>query len=656
MRKVLTGIFLTLLLASPVAAVTIYTDETAFQAALVGPSFVEDFDAYTFGSFQGVQLVIGPDVNGYAATMTAPGDELFSGDGMMSTFSAGITMLVSFTGATVYATGGWFFGSDVDGLFLPADCTVSLSDGTSDNFSAASVNEFRGYIASQPLDWMSVTCPLPDPMTFSSLDHLYMNGMGLPTSTPTYTRTPTPTPNPDLVGSFDVDLGPPGSANPLTYTCLETCALLFGGGPGNYFCSTSSTIVDHLAWASTAGSGANCAMTEFGPGTPVDESFKACAFYDSPGCTSAYVQDTCTIIPSINYCWINPAAPPPTITPTPTPTPTNTPKPLPTTVLWGSFSVHAGPSWNEWPPTYTCREACALVFGGNATDYFCSTDPLALNRLAWVSTWGSDANCAWRVSGGPGTPVSEDFKNCEFYAEFGCASAYVSDMCFIGGSTNYCWIDVAAIPPTPTPTATPSDTPTATETSTPTPTITPTPANAVCAATPLPNCNAAAAGLLKLRGHASDPAKQKLRWKWSEGTAGSGDFGDPGILGGTTSYRLCVYDDGVLTMSPFIDAGGTCDGEPCWSGGSAGLKYKNKLGNADGITQVLIKGGEGTATVRVKGKGSALQLPFPIADTANVSVQLVKNPGSGAQCWETVLPAPAKANDADKRKFLDKVP
>jgi hypothetical protein len=84
---------------------------------------------------------------------------------------------------------------------------------------------------------------------------------------------------------------------------------------------------------------------------------------------------------------------------------------------------------------YTCREACALLFGGNNTDYCCSTTNPGINRLAWADGWGDMSHCQ------PGGEVSEDFEqpaggtyDC---GAFSCSvSAYVMDHgC---ANVNYC--------------------------------------------------------------------------------------------------------------------------------------------------------------------------------------------------------------------------
>jgi hypothetical protein len=218
---------------------------------------------------------------------------------------------------------------------------------------------------------------------------------------------------------------------------------------------------------------------------------------------------------------------------------------------------------------------------------------------------------------------------------------------------------------TPTPTATETSTATVTATSTstrtptvtrtptqtPTPTSTPTSALASCAATPRSDCAAASESLLKLSDNA-DVSKRKLLWKWA-GTASLSDLGDPST--DSTNYRFCLYDDGILKMSPPIQSTGVCGDKPCWKATATARQYKDKFGSIGGITKVKLKAALGTAAIQVKGKGNMLLTPFPIADTTAVTVQFVRNPSTAAvECWESVLSAPAGKNDGSK--FSDKAP
>ena len=112
----------------------------------------------------------------------------------------------------------------------------------------------------------------------------------------------------------------------------------------------------------------------------------------------------------------------------------------------GSFNVGDGPVWTSNPPTYTCLEACALLFGGTSTDYQCSTDSGLIDNQAFVDGWGDTQYC--------NAPVAEDFKLNDPYdcGSSGCSySAYVSDHPECGSSTNYCFASGATGDTTPVP-------------------------------------------------------------------------------------------------------------------------------------------------------------------------------------------------------------
>ncbi len=112
--------------------------------------------------------------------------------------------------------------------------------------------------------------------------------------------------------SFDVGAGPEWSTA-TAYSCLQACALLFGGASADWACSTSATEVDHLGWYSRFGSSENCGPT----GTPLAEDFNPGGSYQVAG-VSAYVNDWCFAGEgSINYCHAVVVAPPPPPPPTP---------------------------------------------------------------------------------------------------------------------------------------------------------------------------------------------------------------------------------------------------------------------------------------------------------------------------------------------------
>lgn len=174
----------------------------------------------------------------------------------------------------------------------------------------------------------------------------------------------------------------------------------------------------------------------------------------------------------------------------------------------------------------------------------------------------------------------------------------------------------------------------------------------VCEAAPLGECAVPGKAVLKLEENA-DPAKRKFLWQWMKGTAEKTNFGNP--VTGTSALSLCVYDDDALKLEAGVAAQGTCGDQPCWQETSTGFKYKHKAGNSAGITQVVLREGEGNAKIAVKGKGANLSLPtLPLSQAAEVRVQLVIDPGTGPVCWESTFAPPAIENDT--MQFKDKTP
>ncbi|MDV3459202.1 autotransporter-associated beta strand repeat-containing protein [Sphingomonas sp. HF-S4] len=90
----------------------------------------------------------------------------------------------------------------------------------------------------------------------------------------------------------------------------------------------------------------------------------------------------------------------------------------------GSWAVGSGPAWSTNPVVYSGREAAALLFGGNASDYAIST----------VSNSGADIDFKAWGSGFAGfnteAPVAQDYKNDAGAPGYGGTqdfSTYVSD-------------------------------------------------------------------------------------------------------------------------------------------------------------------------------------------------------------------------------------
>jgi cysteine-rich repeat protein len=138
--------------------------------------------------------------------------------------------------------------------------------------------------------------------------------------------------------------------------------------------------------------------------------------------------------------------------------------------------------------------------------------------------------------------------------------------------------------------------------------------------------------------------KDQVSWKWTKGEATPvGAFGDPF---NTEDYALCIFDESTSTPSVLFralaDAGGVCDGKPCWKTlgtppAHKGYKFQDKELTPDGFDQLQLKAGiAGKASITAKLKGVNLSSrPLGIPNLP-VSLPLrVQLQSSNGQCWES---------------------
>jgi len=115
----------------------------------------------------------------------------------------------------------------------------------------------------------------------------------------------------------------------------------------------------------------------------------------------------------------------------------------------GSWTVDQGPGYSEESVSLTGQQAAAIIFGGNASDYTISTNPVIVTDTNWVSTWGGDPSCD---GGFPcGTVVADDYSVSSdgFYSDLGDTSAYINDWAIGSEYTNYAFSDAVAATPEP---------------------------------------------------------------------------------------------------------------------------------------------------------------------------------------------------------------
>ncbi len=152
---------------------------------------------------------------------------------------------------------------------------------------------------------------------------------------------------------------------------------------------------------------------------------------------------------------------------------------------------------------------------------------------------------------------------------------------------------------------------------------------AVCPTIPDAGCNNAFISGFSYN-DSGDDTKDKLSFKLVKGEySPPGDFGDPTL---TTSYELCLYQDGALTHTLAVAAGGTCTGVNCWGPKSKGFGFRDKLGAQSGVVAIkLSTPGEVVNKTAVSLKGAGIELadlPLPLIEP--IAVQLRSSVGG---CW-----------------------
>lgn len=110
----------------------------------------------------------------------------------------------------------------------------------------------------------------------------------------------------------------------------------------------------------------------------------------------------------------------------------------------GSFRVGDGPYWGTSPPTYSCVQACAYIFGDLA-NYECSTSSESIDNQAHIDGFGDETYC--EGGQGRGFTAGENFAVCTAfpnspcgYSTYGAYSALVTDHTgSCGNDVNYCY-------------------------------------------------------------------------------------------------------------------------------------------------------------------------------------------------------------------------
>jgi hypothetical protein len=176
-RRIIAAFALLVAAATQSQAAFVFTDSTAFLAGLNPGSYTEGFAVGTSGATSASF-----SSNGFAYTITAPGPNsqqlYFSGGGPSGAFVATNTaqdsLLFTFTSGNVTAVGGNFFTTDLEDNFLGRSLTITTNDGTTQTYTTAGINDFRGFYAN-PGDFITTISLDGDPVApfaFASADNL----------------------------------------------------------------------------------------------------------------------------------------------------------------------------------------------------------------------------------------------------------------------------------------------------------------------------------------------------------------------------------------------------------------------------------------------------------------------------------------------------
>lgn len=158
-----------------------------------------------------------------------------------------------------------------------------------------------------------------------------------------------------------------------------------------------------------------------------------------------------------------------------------------------------------------------------------------------------------------------------------------------------------------------------------------------CVPTMANRCKELADSTLVLKSASTDA----VTWNWKRGDATTlAELGNPTT---TTDYGLCIYDGSAgLQGFPGLLASAPAPAGARWRPRSDGFAYKSRNRAADGIGRVRLSAGPaGAASVRLRGRGSSLDLPPVAAMVFPITVQLKSENGAQGECWSARYDSPA---------------
>lgn len=164
MSHLVSALALAALSTAASAAATVYASSAVFLAQLQPGAYTENFNG----------LDIDPPVsytNGlFSYTLSAPAGLYSSGD-YVGTNQIDQPLTISFTSGNVKAVGGNFFATDIQDDFLSVLISLQLSDGSSVDFTPATLaDSYRGFLADTFIT--SLVISGPGQSRYATLDNL----------------------------------------------------------------------------------------------------------------------------------------------------------------------------------------------------------------------------------------------------------------------------------------------------------------------------------------------------------------------------------------------------------------------------------------------------------------------------------------------------
>jgi hypothetical protein len=184
------------------AAPTVYTTEATFKAAIKSDYFLDEFNDCYVTSPPTYHASLIRTTGNYKYTITEAGSTstLYSLPGAFSTSNKKDSVLITNTGTSVYAFGGFFYNTDTYGAFKAGNIRVTV--GTySYVITTATTSKFVGFVFPEAITSVYIAYPTAQtstPYCYASMDHFYWGSVAtLPTSiTNTETTKVSVYPNP----------------------------------------------------------------------------------------------------------------------------------------------------------------------------------------------------------------------------------------------------------------------------------------------------------------------------------------------------------------------------------------------------------------------------------------------------------------------------